>query len=297
MRRAIVTGGLGFVGGYLIEALGQVEVQAQPFDIKVGDDVRDYEHVRTEVDSADPDYVFHLAAQAYVPESSLDVERALDVNVRGTLNVLRAVRNTGSHARVLIAGTSEEYGYATQPATSISEDSPTRPTTEYGWSKLAASELALTYGRRYGIPVIVTRAWNHTGPGASPSYAVSAFARRVARAERYGEVVVHGNLDAVRSYLDVRDVVRAYVGLRDVGSGVYNVANEVPVKMQTIMDELVRLADTEVETRLNDSLYREAPGAFPTPSCGRIRRLIGWEPEIPLRRTLEEMLDHWRKRV
>ncbi|WP_213451572.1 GDP-mannose 4,6-dehydratase [Rhizomonospora bruguierae] len=296
MTTALITGGAGFVGGYLREHLRAQGWETASFDLRDGHDVRSYEQVRFAVDALQPDYVFHLAAQAYVAESGMDPERTLAVNVTGTHNLLLALRNTGCRARVLLAGTSEEYGYEHQPGPEVTEDSPTRPTTAYGTSKLAATHLGLVYAQAYGMPIVVTRAFNHTGPGRPPQYADSAFARRVVAVERgQAAVVAHGNLEAVRNYTDVRDIVRAYRLAIDLPSGIYNLCSDYTVPMAWILNTLLGAAEGTVPTRQDDALWRPSGSAvFHPPSAVRFHALTGWKPQIPLEQTLAEVLDYWR---
>src|SRR5262245_25557815 len=218
MTSVLVTGSQGFVGTYLREALSNRDCDIWDFDLKFGQDIREYEQIREAVDTTDPDYIYHLAAQPYVPESTSDIRRGYNVNVLGTLNLLEAVRHTGCNARILISGTTEEYGYDGHAF--VTEDTVPAPTTPYGASKLAAGNLGLVYARLYGIPVVVTRACNHTGPRHSRSYAVPSFAKRVAEVE-VGRIpsVRHGNLGSRRYYLDVRDVVEAYLKAIELDPG------------------------------------------------------------------------------
>lgn len=298
--RALVTGSAGFVGQHLTRHLTELGYDVHGLDLRVNGDVRDYETVHTAVETVEPDVIFHLAAMAYVPESTTAPYRALDVNVGGTLNVLEAVRNTGSQARVLISGTSEEYGYE-HPV--INEETSTRPTTPYGVTKLAASLLGLTYARTHGLDVVVTRAFNHTGPGHSPRYAVPSFAKRVAEVEAgLRRVVHHGDLTATRSYTDVRDVVRAYAAAVHLPSGVYNVCagtKESVVPVGAVLGKLRGLARVEIPCEQSSRLTRPGPasGIFPHAWPSKLRDLTGWTAEITLDRTLQDTLDYWRERV
>jgi GDP-4-dehydro-6-deoxy-D-mannose reductase len=225
----------------------------------------------------------------------------LDVNLTGAHNLLKAVRNTGCRARVLLAGTSEEYGYANQPGPTVHELSPTLPTTPYGVSKLAATTLGQVYAQQHGMDVICTRAFNHTGPGQPSVYAVPAFARRVAEAELTGRPVEHGNLDAVRNYTDVRDVVRAYIDLLRLNApaGIYNVASPYTVSMKEILDMLVGLAKTPVTLVQSDTLWRPSGSdVFYPPDTTKIQDAIGWETHHNLcGGTLRDLLNYWRGRA
>ncbi|HWB36850.1 MAG TPA: GDP-mannose 4,6-dehydratase [Rugosimonospora sp.] len=292
MTTTLVTGSAGFVGGYLCRALrGRGDVVVD-YDLRFGQDIRDYEKLRAAVDLHQPDLIFHLAAQAYVPEGTSDPRRVFDVNLTGSLNLLEAVRQTGSRARVLLAGTSEEYGY---DHAEITEDAPCRPTTPYGVSKLAAGQLGLAYSRLYGIPVVVTRTFNHTGPGHPATYAIPAFAERVAKVEAgIRPAVEHGNLQAVRNYTDVRDIVDAYLLAIDLPSDVYNLCSEYTVSLQWVLDTLIGLARQPLETKLDGSLYRSGSPHFPSVSAEKFAAMTGWKPRIPLERTLADVLNYWR---
>ena len=295
MKKAMVTGSEGQVGKYLCSALNNLGIEVVRFDQRLGYDIRDYESVRSFVDSQSPDAIFHLAAQAYVPESSFNSQRGIDVNVKGTLNLLNAVRETGHSSFVHLAGTSEEYGYDRDDLT-LTENSVCIPTTPYGVSKLAATNLGLVYGKMYGLNVVCTRAWNHFGPGTSATYATSAFAKRIARAEKYGEPVVHGNLDAVRNYSDVRDIVKAYIAL--IGkNGLYNLASNRNASIRDVLNLLVGMSKSKIDIKGNPNLFRPQSSKFPTPSTDKIFNEIGWKTEINLETTLEETLNYWRKNV
>ena len=158
MKRVLITGGSGFVGNHLISKLKNTEsnlglYEIENFDLKQGKDIRDYEQIRKAVDEFQPDLIFHLAAQAFVPESSFNPNRGFAVNLNGTLNLLEAVRQVGLQPRILVAGTSEEYGYDRDDL-ELTEESVAIPTTPYGVTKLAATTLSLTYVRNYNLNIL-----------------------------------------------------------------------------------------------------------------------------------------------
>lgn len=294
--RALVTGTTGFVGGYLAPALEAVGHEVIPFDPAA--DIRDYEAVRGAVAGHEPDLIFHLAAVAWPRETLTDPRRAMDVNVTGALNVLEAVRHTGSHARVVLAGTSEEYGYESRaPGEVLTEESQCRPSTPYGVSKLAATTLAMTYARHHGIHAVVVRPWNHTGWGRQAVNGESAFARKIVAFER-GEAscVTHGDLSASRNFTDVRDMARAYVAAAGCGPGIYNACSGRTVTMRQVMDILAGLSEREVVLKQDPRLGRAEHGPFPEPSCAKLTAATGWKAGIPLEETLRWLLDYWRSR-
>lgn len=293
--RALITGDKGFVGPYLRDHLETLGIDVVGFDVKVSSlqDIRDYESVRLAIEQADPDFVYHLAAQAYVPESTSDIDRGVNVNIIGTLNLLQAMRHTGCHARVLVAGTSEEYGYHTNDE--VSESVICEPNTPYGVTKMAAGHLARVYGRLYGIPVVRTRAVNHTGAGHTANYAVPGFAKKVALVEAGIERELwHGNLDAYRSYLDVRDVVEAYERLIHQEPGVYNIVSDRRLTMGSILEYLCQRTSKEIPRRQDPALYRRGEDAYPL----FVTKYQDWQPEgwprYSIEDTLDGLLDHWR---
>jgi nucleoside-diphosphate-sugar epimerase len=288
------------VGNYLVSLLKDAGHEVVGYSTRDGFDVRDYETLRTVLVAFQPTRVFHLAAQAFVPESGSSPIRGLEVNTAGTLHLLEALRHTGLRPRVLITDTSESYGYDSQPGPEVTEESPTLPTTPYGVNKLAAGLYGLAYSRAYGIPVVVTRAFNHTGPGHSSAFAVPSFARRVVEVERgLAETLRVGNLDAVRNYTDVRDVVRAYVLAIDAAPGVYNVCSDATVSMSEVLGLLCEAADVTPKVEVDLALYRPTPSGatFWPPSHKKLTEATGWEPQISLNETLQALLDDWRARL
>jgi GDP-4-dehydro-6-deoxy-D-mannose reductase len=295
--RVLVTGGDGFVGRHLTAYLAGAGHATFSYSHGQGFDVRDYEAVRQAVVACEPDRIFHLAAVAWPGESIRDPGRVLDINIGGTYNVLEAVRRTGSEARLLITGTSEEYGYRTEPGP-LTETTCVEPTTPYGISKLGATLLGQQYAKRYGLHVVCTRAWNHTGPYRQAVNAESAFARRIVAVER-GEspYVTHGDLSAVRNFTDVRDMVKAYTKVIECEPGVYNVCHPSQnVTMSQVMQILIETAGSGVTLKPDPALMHPNQEGWTDPSCDKLRAATGWEPEIPLSMTLDDLLQYWRNK-
>lgn len=298
MRKAIVTGSEGFVGKHLVKHLESQGWDVAGINKRNGVDIRDYETVRNLLDAYRPDVIFHLAAQAYVPESFVNPARTFEVNTLGSLNILEAVRQLGIKTRIHLAGTSEEYGDAQYGDGVITEDALPNPLSPYAISKLAMDHLARLYAKSYGLEVVVTRAFNHAGPGRGEMYAESAFAKQIVEIELgRRDVVEHGNLESIRNYTDVRDIVRAYVMAVDLPTGVYNICSDQSVTMQQIMDMLIKNSTTKIETKVNPALYRPADFSFKTPSCEKFKKLTGWEPEYKLEKTMADVLQTWRDQL
>ena len=300
--RALITGSDGFAGKWLARSLRDDGHEVTGFDIRSGRDVRDYEQVCTAVDETEPDLIFHLAATASPAEALRDPRRATDIIVMGTLNVLEAVRVTGCDARILVAGSSDEYGYEDRdPAEVLTEDTVCRPRGPYGAAKLAATAMTMGYVRSCGLRAVVTRAFMHTGPGRKAVSVTSLFARRIVTVER-GEAdhVVHGDLGGLVDLTDVRDVVAAYRAAVMQAPGIWNVCREDLVSLREVMDVLVSLSTAgHVPLKEDPSLgtRRAANEAqIPRASAAKLREAAGWEPRIGLETMLGGVLDYWRAR-
>lgn len=291
--KALVTGGNGFVGQHLEKYLTGKGYEVYTFDLQTGGDLRNYEQVRNALDIIRPDKIFHLAALAYVPESTANPVRAFEVNTIGSVHLLEAVRQLGLKTRIQMAGTSEEYGNA-----GPNESDPIKPLSPYAISKAAMDYMGRLYVKAYGLNVVITRAFNHSGPGRGEMYAESAFAKQIVEVELgRRDVVKHGNLESIRNFTDVRDIVKAYDLAIDLPSDVYNICSDQNVRMQEIMDGLIKNAKVPIKTEVDKALYRPSDFSFKKPSCKRFTDMTNWKPEIALDQTLSDILDWWRERL
>ncbi|HEY4439918.1 MAG TPA: GDP-mannose 4,6-dehydratase, partial [Candidatus Elarobacter sp.] len=268
-------------------------------------DVRDALAVRGAVELAQPDAVAHLAAQAFVPAAIADPGRTFAINAAGTLNVLDAVRAVaaarGPSPRVLVTSSADVYGPQPRDAYPLHETAPTRPLNPYAASKVAAEALTVAYARSYGVDAVVTRAFNHAGPGQSDRFAVAAFAAQLARITHGGDhVLTVGNLDTVRDYLDVRDVCEAYALLLEGGGEageIYNVASGTGTTMKELLRRLVLLARVPVEVREDPARMRPADVPVSVGDASKLRAATGWEPRIPIAETLRAIYDDALRKV
>jgi GDP-4-dehydro-6-deoxy-D-mannose reductase len=294
--RVLVTGANGFVGRHLctaLEARGHTVV-AVGHSRQGGDvlplDLQDALNVRGIVDIASPDAVAHLAAQSFVPASFADPWYTHDVNAGGTLRLLEALRawcaENGSNPRVLVAGSADVYGAQPPDAYPLVETAPLHPANPYAASKVAAEAYGLAAAAAYRMDVVVTRAFNHIGPGQDGRFVVASFALQLARIAAGAEPLLRvGNLETQRDFLDVRDVAGAYVALLEGGGSageVYNVAGGRAVAIKEILRQLVTIARVGVEIR--DDPERQRPSDIPrmVGDARKLRAATGWEPAIPL---------------
>jgi GDP-4-dehydro-6-deoxy-D-mannose reductase len=300
--RAFITGGHGFVGGWLrahLEAAGD-DIVAPGVEL----DVRDGPALCAAVEQARPDAIYHLAALSHVGDSWDAPEETFVVNAVGTLHLLEAARFLGRSAgvmpRVLLVCSAEVYGPVRPEQLPVTEDTPLRPVTPYAVSKVSAEYLGLQMYLAHGLPVVRVRAFNHVGPGQAPSFVVSSLARQIAVIERDGGRQLRvGNLTPRRDFTDVRDVVRAYRLLveRGVPGEVYNVCSVKDVGIEELARRLLRRAGLALELSIDPALERpvEVPVMRGDPS--RLRAATGWTPATDLDETLDAVLDYWRSEL
>ena len=294
--RIYVTGAGGFVGGHLLPRLRSAGAEVFASDREV--DVTDRDCVRAELRRLRPDALIHLAAQSSVAASFEDPLEAFRINFLGSLNVLAAMQEEAPHGRVLLIGSSDAYGSEAGGAQPIRESAPLRPESPYARSK-AAAELLGSAAAGNGFDVVRVRSFTHIGAGQSDGFVASSFARQLVEiAEGLREPVLRvGNLDSVRDFLDVRDVVEAYWRLLDsrAPADIYNVASGCGVPLRRLLDELIALAGVAPDVEIDPKRYR--PPDHWVGDASRLRAATGWEPTVPLRQTLDDLLRYWRERV
>ena len=306
--RVLVTGATGFAGRWLtreLEAHGHVVVPAPDMDVL---DIGDVSAVRRLIEEAGPDAIAHLAGMAFAGDARTDPGEAFRVNVGGTAAVLEAAGRLGRAGRmgrvgppvVLVTGSGEVYGRPRPEDLPLRENAPLLPVAPYGLSKLAQEAVALEVSAAHDVPVVVTRAFNHVGPGQRAEFVVPALARRVLAVRAGGaEEVRVGNADVRRDFTDVRDVVRAYRLLLEAAVGgalparrtVVNVASGRPVSIRWIAEELMRLAGCDAPLALDQALVRPDDPEEIAGDATLLASLTGWMPGIPLERTLADVLD------
>jgi GDP-4-dehydro-6-deoxy-D-mannose reductase len=292
MKKVLITGVTGFVGSHLADhllALGGYEVHGLKRC-----------RMRELVDAVRPDWIFHLAAQSYVPASWREPDATLTCNIRGQVNLFEAVLAAGLSCRIQIAGSSEEYGLVGPDEVPITEDNPLRPLSPYAVSKVTQDMLAWQYHRSHGLDVVRTRGFNHTGPRRGEVFVASDFARQVARIEAglQEPVIRVGNLEASRDFTDVRDMVRAYrLALESgVGGEVYNICSGTAITIRDMLDRLLALSPARIGVEQDPERMRPSDVMILLGSAARFRAVTGWSPEIPFARTLADLLDYWRAR-
>ncbi len=290
--RAFVTGAHGFVGSHLVNHL-----RCCGDDVAVlpeGVDICDVDTVTHALQAAAPHVVYHLAGWAHVGESWRHAVEVHRVNVVGTAALLAAVQSTGGSPRTLVVGSADAYGPPEVDGLPLAEADPLRPVSPYGASKAAAEVIATQVWRSSGLPVVLTRSFNHTGPGQSPTFLVPALARRIAEASvdpDSGDVAV-GNLGARRDLLDVEDVARAYrlLAVRGEAGVAYNVCSGTAVAVVDIAHRLLTMAGGDLRLVQDPALMRPVDVPVLVGDNSRLRAL-GWVRRVALDQTLRRVLD------
>lgn len=316
--KSLVIGGAGFVGAYLVRHLKldlghSVVVTKMPheqLDIE-GIDMNDIEVANLDILSEDeivklfeevrPDYIFHLAAQSSVSVSWKNPKLTVDVNIKGAVNLLEALRKIDFKPRTLIIGSGEEYGHIRANETPITEDNNTRPGNIYAATKACQNMLGKIYADAYGLDVIMVRAFNHIGPNQTPLFVVADFCQQVAMIEvgQQEPVIRVGNLSAARDFTDVRDVVRAYAMLVEKGDAgeTYNVGSGKAVVIDDILKMILKNSTKEIKVEVDKNKLRPVDVPIIEADITKLQQATGWEKEIDLEQTIRETLDYWRVKV
>lgn len=308
MKKALIIGVSGFVGGYLAQELIENGIGVYGADInkgKLNNNIKFCEINLLNKDSIigalsdiRPDYIINLAAISSVKSSWDMPDVTFDVNVKGVINLFEAIRKVNLKSRVLLIGSSEQYGKITQ-VEKIDENYPLNALNPYGISKLTQEKLALMYKETYGIDIVLVRAFNHTGPKQGLGFVVPDFAKQIAEMDMLGkEPVMHvGNLKAERDISDVRDIVKGYYALLIKGKTgeVYNVGSGNSYSIEYLLNKLTELSSKKIRVEIDQQKFR--PVDTPRIVCNndKVIRDTGWKPEITIEKTLIDTFEYWKK--
>ncbi|OGG12174.1 GDP-mannose 4,6-dehydratase [Candidatus Gottesmanbacteria bacterium RBG_13_45_10] len=317
VKKVFITGIAGFVGSHLAELMLSKGYEVYGFlrsrsktdhiesiinKLHLEDaDVLDTHSLYGAISRVKPQYIFHLAAQSFVPTSWASPSVTLEVNVVGSANLFEAVRMAGIDPVIQIACSSEEYGLVHPDEIPIKETNPLRPLSPYAVSKLAMDYLGYQYYQSYKVRIVRTRGFNHTGPRRGDTFAESTFAKQIALIEKGKQPpVIHvGNLEASRDYTDVRDMVRAYlmaVESCDPGD-VYNICAGRTVKIGDMLKLLLSFSKAKVEIQPDPARMRPSDVPVLLGDNSKFVAKTGWKAEIPFEKTMEDLLNYWRDRV
>jgi GDP-4-dehydro-6-deoxy-D-mannose reductase len=313
--KALIVGGAGFVGGHLIDylcSLKTVDVFATklPFEtIKnhnlanehiLNLDVMNYHQVKKVLQKINPDYVFHLSAQSNVSLSWRDPVLTYNINILGTVNLLEVLKELKVTTRVLLIGSAEEYGIVAAEALPINEHVMVNPCNPYAVSKVAQELTAKVYVDAFAMNIVMVRAFNHIGPGQSPSFVISDFAKQIAAIElQLQEPILYvGNLDVSRDFTDVRDIVAGYWELIRKGEKgeIYNIGSGKSYNIRELLKTLIGFSKKEIIFQVDQNKFR--PTDLPD-LCADIRKIQSttvWKPVIDIHTSLKDTLNYWRNK-
>ncbi|WP_079909941.1 GDP-mannose 4,6-dehydratase [Paenibacillus sp. 32352] len=311
--RVLVTGISGFVGSHMaeyllanqIEVIGTIRQRSRLDHIKhlkdirlVECELRDPFSVESLIHDVKPDLIFHLAAQSFVPTSWNSPMDTIHNNVASQVNIFEAVRRSNLDCKIQIACSSEEYGHVEPHEVPIKETNPLRPLSPYAVSKVTQEFLGYQYNKSYGLNVVLTRTFNHTGPRRGENFVTSNFSKQIADIEKGKKqpVLYVGNLQAKRDFTDVRDIVRAYwlAVNKGVPGETYNIASGKCYTIQEVLNKLLALSKVQIEIKEDESRLRPSDVEILLGDYTKFHQQTGWKPEIPFDQTLEDLLNYWR---
>jgi GDP-4-dehydro-6-deoxy-D-mannose reductase len=311
--RALITGIGGFVGRHLLQHLQEegdevagvgraADCESLPKSLRVFHaDLTDRAAIEDVTRELRPQAIYHLAAQSSTGDSLVDPWATLGNNLHAQLNLLESVLAVGDRARVLIVGSSDEYGRVRPEDVPTDENVPLRPTTPYAVSKVGQDMLGHQYFAQYGLPVVRVRPFNHTGPGHDSRFVIPSFARQLAEIEA-GErepVLRVGNLEVARDFSDARDMVRAYrlAVMKGEPGEVYNLGSGHAVGLAQVIDDLIALCRSPVRVAVDPALLRPSDMPRQEADTRKFVALTGWRPRIAWHTTLHDTLEYWREQI
>ncbi len=324
--RCLITGFTGMVGSHLADhLLATTDWEVHGF-LRWNDDLSNVEHLLPRANAGDrvqltygdlndlpslqhavrtirPDYVFHLAAQSY-PKTSFDAPlETLQTNILGTANLLEAIRHGPVEPVVHVCASSEVFGRVPQELLPIHEDRPFHPASPYAISKVGTDLVGRFYAEAYGMCVMTTRMFTHTGPRRGDVFAESTFCKQIALIEegRIPPVLKTGNLDSLRTWSDVRDAVRAYhllVTKNPTPGAYYNIGGTFSCTVGDMLNHLLSLSTRDdIEVVTDPERLRPVDADLQVPDTTKFTKHTGWQPEITFEQTMQDLLDYWRERV
>jgi len=302
--KALVIGIDGFVGGHLKKELISNEYDVFGTSLSGNGEntgkmnILDYDSVYGTIEAAKPDIIFNMAGQASVAESWEKPKLTFDLNVGGTANILEAIKKLNKSIKLLVIGSSDQYGIISKDKSFVDENVPLNPSTPYAISKCTQEQLALLYSNVYDMNVYLTRSFNHIGIGQKKGFVIPDIASGIADIEaKKTDRLLVGNLSASRDFSDVRDIVRAYRMIAENGKKgtVYNVGSGKAYCIEDLMNEMIDMAKCEVKVEKDLSRIRKSD--MPVISCNN-KKLIddtGWNQKYDIKTTLRDILDSFRK--
>lgn len=315
MKKALITGIAGFAGSHLTEFLLSQKISVSGFfhpDHSVDNvrhlgnrinliacDIIDKRQLQAKLSTIKTDYVFHLAAFSSPSASFKNPRQTLENNIFGQLNLLESLAKIKSKAKILVIGSSDEYGQIDEEYLPADEKTPLAPNSPYAVSKVAQDMLGLQFFLHHNLHIVRVRPFNHIGPRQSDNFVVSAFASRIVALEKQGRGTMKvGNLNSYRDFTDVRDMVRAYLLALDRGvpGEIYNIGSGKPIQIRKLLEKLLSLSAARIKIEEDPSL--RSPVEIKKIYCNfdKFKKQTDWQPEILLPRTLSDTIEYEREK-
>lgn len=318
MDRYLITGFSGFVSRHFLEYLERLKRPVSILGVDINDpdfrldrwshvqcgfekmDLLDREGIEKRILQFQPNYILHLASYSSVAFSWANPVKSFQNNTNIFLNVLEAVHSINSEIRILSIGSSEEYGDLEGGNAIFREEDALHPISPYAVARVSQEMLSKVYAKGYGLDIVMTRSFNHIGPGQKETFVIASFAKRLAEMKKGGvssPKLITGDISLIRDFVDVRDVVRAYDGLLKKGrkGEIYNICTGTAYSLKELIQQMASILDMEVLTETDKRLIRPTDNKVIIGSNEKIKRDIGWAPGIPLRRSLEDVIRFWNQ--
>ncbi|MCE9501169.1 MAG: GDP-mannose 4,6-dehydratase [Leptospira sp.] len=299
--KCLITGANGFVGTHLLREIKGHYPEIYGLSLHAGTtsdyipidaDIRDTGKILTLIHDISPDVIFHLAGQPFVPFAMEHPEETLEINVKGTLNILHALQIRAKKAKMIYISSADVYGISPDGERPISEDFPPRPSNPYSASKLAGEVYCLQYSRLCDfLEIMIARPFNHIGVGQRDEFVVPNFFRQVMEAGSKKENQIYvGDLSSTRDFLDVRDVVRAYRVIAQKGSSgeIYNICSGTQTSIRNLLQKIIEICKIDIQICTDPSRFRKSETPRLIGLNTKIKSL-GWTVEYSLEKSLDEI--------
>lgn len=319
MKKYLITGYSGFVSPHFLNYLESLKEECAVLGVDVYQPAfeDDYQYVKCSFQQTNllektrvekilqtfqPDYILHLASYSSVAYSWKNPVASFVNNTNIFLNLVDQIRALKLSCKMLSVGSSEEYGNVEPEFLPLREDLPPKPVNPYAIARVSQEMLSQLYARSYETDIILTRSFNHIGPGQRDIFVVSAFAKKLVALENDGfsaKRITAGNLEIVRDFVDVRDVVKAYYLLLNHGQSgeIYNICSETGHSLKDILRRMMEIVNIEAEIIIDETLIRPNDNQVIIGSNQKIQRQTSWKPAIPLEQSLQDIIDYWRAEI
>lgn len=308
-KNVLITGGAGFVGPYLYNELKKNGFNPilSKLEREIGDpnleyvtlDVLDQANVESVIKKYEIDSIIHLAAISNVQFAWAHPTTTFNINVNGTINILKSIINTNPNIRLMLISSGDIYGKRDNPDKIIEEEDICHPTNIYGLSKLTMENVAKLYAQNYGLDILYIRAFNHIGPNQNIGFVVPDFAKQIVEIERGNQepIIKVGNLKSARDFSDVRDIVRAYTLLLEKGKSgkTYNVASGKTLQIEKILGVLLVKSGKYIDIQIDENKLRKGDESTSSVSIKKLVEDTSYEPSISIEDTLEDVLKYTRE--